>query len=77
MQEEIDGCSAPDELVAWGSEPEHYVPVRAAPTAAVAEGEAMIRLIVKLVVIDLALLVQCGAVILFGTSAVSYVFNLG
>jgi hypothetical protein len=37
----------------------------------------MIRLIVKLVVIDLALLVLCGAVILFGTSAVSYVLNLG
>jgi len=34
-----------------------------ATTAAVAEGEAMIRLIVKLVVIDLALLVLCGAVI--------------
>jgi hypothetical protein len=45
--------------------------------AAVAVGGAMIRLIVKFVVIDLALLVLCGAVVLFGTSTVSYVFNLG
>jgi hypothetical protein len=48
-----------------------------ATTAAVAEGEAMIRLIVKLVVIDLALLVLCGAVILFGTLAVSYSVQFG